>query len=52
MKGEFFPTLNKSQLFPDYIAVHSGHSRGSTIDLTLVSCTTCPLAPPPRLCDV
>ena len=48
-KGEFYPTLNKSQLFPDYIAVQSGHSRGSTIDLTLVSCTTCPLAPPPRL---
>jgi len=51
-KGEFYPTLNKSQLFPDYIAVQSGHSRGSTLDLTLVSCTTCPLAPPPRLCDV
>ena len=37
MKGEFFPTLNKSQLFPDYIALQSGHSRGSTLDLTLVS---------------
>ena len=36
-KGEFYPTLNKTQLFPDYIALQSGHSRGSTLDLTLVS---------------
>ncbi len=36
-KGEFYPTLNKSQLFPDYIAEKSGHSRGSTLDLTLVN---------------
>ncbi len=35
-KGEFYPTLNKTQLFPDYIALESGHSRGSTLDLTLV----------------
>ncbi len=35
-KGEFYPTLNKTQLFPDYIATESGHSRGSTLDLTLV----------------
>ena len=34
-KGEFYPTLNKTQLFPDYIALESGHSRGSTLDLTL-----------------
>ena len=36
-KLEFYPTLNKSDLFPDYIATKSGHSRGSTVDLTLVS---------------
>jgi D-alanyl-D-alanine dipeptidase len=36
MKQEFYPTLDKSDLFPDYIAKRSGHSRGSTVDLTLV----------------
>jgi len=36
-KKEFYPTLDKSQLFIDgYIAEKSGHSRGSTIDLTIV----------------
>ena len=36
-KTEFYPTLDKStDLFPEYIATKSGHSRGSTIDLTLV----------------
>jgi hypothetical protein len=39
-KGEFYPTLNKSQLFPEYIAEKSGHSRGSTLDLTLVNCNS------------
>lgn len=35
-KAEFYPALNKSELFPlGYIALKSGHSRGSTIDLTL-----------------
>lgn len=35
-RGEFYPTLEKTQLFPlGYIARKSGHSRGSTIDLTL-----------------
>lgn len=35
-KGEFYPALEKTQLFPlGYIARKSGHSRGSTIDLTL-----------------
>jgi hypothetical protein len=42
-KAEFYPTLNKSQLFPDYIAVQSGHSRGSTLDLTLVTPPSRPL---------
>ena len=36
MKEEFYPTLDKSELFPKgYIAVYSGHSRGLTVDLTL-----------------
>lgn len=35
-KDEFYPTLDKSELFPKgYIAVYSGHSRGLTVDLTL-----------------
>ena len=35
-KDEFYPTLDKGELFPKgYIAVYSGHSRGLTIDLTL-----------------
>jgi D-alanyl-D-alanine dipeptidase len=36
MKSEFYPQVDKRTLFRDgYIAAHSGHSRGSTIDLTL-----------------
>lgn len=36
-KREFYPNVDKSMLFRDgYIASRSGHSRGSTIDLTLV----------------
>jgi D-alanyl-D-alanine dipeptidase len=36
-KREFYPTLDKSRLFVDgYIAEKSGHSRGSTVDLTVV----------------
>ena len=36
-KKEFYPTLDKSRLFVDgYIAEKSGHSRGSTIDFTIV----------------
>ena len=35
-KDEFYPVLDKSTLFPDYIATKSGHTRGSTVDLTLV----------------
>lgn len=38
MKAEFYPELNKDELFPrGYIAARSGHSRGSTADLTLVT---------------
>lgn len=36
-KKEFYPTIDKSRLFINgYIAEKSGHSRGSTIDLTIV----------------
>ncbi len=38
MKAEFYPGVKKENLFrDDYIAARSGHSRGSTIDLTIVS---------------
>jgi D-alanyl-D-alanine dipeptidase len=37
MKAEFYPEVDKSRLFADgYIAGRSGHSRGSTVDLTIV----------------
>jgi D-alanyl-D-alanine dipeptidase len=37
MKREFYPRVDKTRLFADgYIAERSGHSRGSTMDLTLV----------------
>ena len=36
-KAEFYPTLRKGRLFAlGYIARRSGHSRGSTVDLTIV----------------
>jgi zinc D-Ala-D-Ala dipeptidase len=36
-KAQFYPDVDKRLLFQlGYIASHSGHSRGSTIDLTLV----------------
>jgi D-alanyl-D-alanine dipeptidase len=38
MKAEFYPEFAKPELFEEgYIADRSGHSRGSTVDLTLVS---------------
>jgi len=41
MKNRFYPNLNKSELFDkEYIAKKSGHTRGSTVDLTIVSLTT------------
>lgn len=37
MKAEFYPRVDKTTLFADgYIAEQSGHSRGSTMDLTVV----------------
>ena len=36
-KAEFYPNVDKSRLFElGYIAARSGHSRGSTLDLTIV----------------
>lgn len=37
MKSVYYPEVQKKNLFKEgYIAKHSGHSRGSTIDLTLI----------------
>jgi D-alanyl-D-alanine dipeptidase len=37
MKAEYYPSVDKKNLFRDgYIAAKSGHSRGSTIDLTIM----------------
>jgi len=37
MKREFYPRVDKRRVFKDgYIATKSGHSRGSTLDVTLV----------------
>jgi len=42
MRTEFYPVVDKRNLFRDgYIAARSGHSRGSTVDLTIVP-LTCP----------
>lgn len=35
-KLEHYPELPKSALFPEYIATQSGHSRGATLDVTIV----------------
>ena len=41
MKDYFYPNLDKSVLFEQgYILNHSGHSRGSTVDLTLFDMKT------------
>ena len=41
MKEKYYPDLDKSVLFElGYIAEKSGHSRGSTVDLTLVDIAT------------
>ncbi|MHB6905920.1 M15 family metallopeptidase [Streptomyces sp. DB-54] len=46
MKAEFYPRVDKSVLFRDgYIAEKSGHSRGSTVDLTLVPLPAVPTRP-------
>ncbi|MDX6315885.1 MAG: zinc D-Ala-D-Ala dipeptidase [Streptomyces sp.] len=46
MKAEFYPDVDKSRLFLDgYIAEKSGHSRGSTTDLTIVKLPARPTRP-------
>jgi len=41
MKIEFYPNIDKKDIFPrGYISAKSGHSRGSTVDLTIVSLKT------------
>lgn len=41
MKQRYYPEVEKVNLFRDgYIAERSGHSRGSTVDLTLISLET------------
>ena len=41
MKPYFYPDLDKAVLFPqDYICLKSGHTRGSTLDLTLFDMAT------------
>lgn len=40
-KFEFYPTVDKKDLFnKGYIATRSGHSRGSTVDLTIIDLKT------------
>ncbi|MEU8622845.1 M15 family metallopeptidase [Streptomyces sp. NPDC048623] len=46
MKQEFYPLVDKDRLFADgYIAEKSGHSRGSTVDLTVVPLPAAPTRP-------
>ncbi|MEU2927449.1 M15 family metallopeptidase [Streptomyces sp. NPDC007251] len=46
MKAEFYPNVDKTRLFADgYIAEKSGHSRGSTMDLTIVKLPARPTRP-------
>lgn len=41
MKEYYYPNVQKSELFEQgYIAAHSGHSRGSTVDVTLIDLET------------
>jgi D-alanyl-D-alanine dipeptidase len=37
-KAAYYPALEKSALVPGYIAEKSGHSRGATVDLSLLRC--------------
>ena len=41
MKPFFYPEIRKEDIIPEgYVAEHSGHSRGSTVDLTLFDTRT------------
>jgi D-alanyl-D-alanine dipeptidase len=37
-KPRYYPNLDKRELLGDYISPTSGHSRGATLDLTLMQC--------------
>ena len=42
MKTQFYPNIPKSELFKkNYISTRSGHSLGSSIDVTLINFNTC-----------
>ncbi|WP_369686849.1 M15 family metallopeptidase [Streptomyces somaliensis] len=46
MRAEFHPRVDKSRLLPEgYVAERSGHSRGSTVDVTLVRLPAAPTRP-------
>ena len=51
-KETYYPNLDKRALFSAYIATRSGHSRGATVDLTLVPVDASPPKPEdaPRAC--
>jgi D-alanyl-D-alanine dipeptidase len=53
-KEAYYPNLDKPALFPDYIATRSGHSRGATVDITLLPLDSKAAAPSksdePRSC--
>ncbi|MFA5899339.1 MAG: M15 family metallopeptidase [Hyphomicrobium sp.] len=57
MKPQFYPNVDKRNLFRDsYIASRSGHSRGSTVDLTIVAtdkkaAASTPASAEVRACD-
>ena len=37
MKAKYYPNVNKKEVFDlGYVAIKSGHSRGSTVDLTII----------------
>ena len=38
-KARHYPNLGKDELVGEYISATSGHSRGATLDLTLLQCT-------------
>ncbi|KAF1687372.1 peptidase M15 [Pseudoxanthomonas broegbernensis] len=38
LKARWYPRVDKAALVPGYIAATSGHSRGATLDATLVRC--------------
>ncbi len=53
MKEYFYPEVDKKNLFTQgYIAFKSGHSRGSTVDLTIISLSPGPPCDNPRELDM